>query len=107
MNPRRLAAHPTTPPSWHSKETHLPPYRRMARELQLMAVVVMRDWTQDDTTNEEDQALAKIALALQAAARILRRTFDPEPVRPVRVRGRNNGARPGAKRRKARPPRAR
>lgn len=62
---------------WHSVESALRPYRRMMRDLGLMAVSVER-WVHDDSTAEQSRTLATLAISLRRIARQLDEVFrDP------------------------------
>jgi hypothetical protein len=69
---------------WHTTEKHLKPYECMVRELHLMSIIIRRDWTSDDTTNEEDYELDRISKQIKRVANRLNLVFKPKlPVKKV------------------------
>jgi hypothetical protein len=61
---------------WHTTEKNLLPYQTMVRELYLMSIIIRRDWTSDDTTNEQDHELDKISKQIKLAAKRLTHVFE-------------------------------
>jgi hypothetical protein len=61
---------------WHTIEKDLDPYQVMVRELFLMAMIIRRDWTSDDTTNEQDHELNRIHNQIKRIAKRLYNVFD-------------------------------
>jgi uncharacterized phage-associated protein len=61
---------------WHTTEKLVSPHSRMIRELYLMAIVIRRDWTQDDTTNKQDHELVNISNQIKRVAKRLHMVFD-------------------------------
>lgn len=64
---------------WHTIEKDLDPYQVMVRELFLMAMIIRRDWTSDDTTNEQDHELNRIHNQIKRIAKRLYNVFQ-EPI---------------------------
>lgn len=62
---------------WHTIEKDLDPYQVMVRELFLMAMIIRRDWTSDDTTNEQDHELNRIHNQIKRIAKRLYNVFEP------------------------------
>jgi hypothetical protein len=61
---------------WHTIEKDLDPYQVMVRELFLMAMIIRRDWTSDDTTNEQDHELNRIHNQIKLIAKRLNNVFE-------------------------------
>jgi hypothetical protein len=65
---------------WHTIDKNLDSYQVMVRELFLMAMIIRRDWTSNDTTNEQDHELNRIHNQIKRIAKRLYNVFEPPAV---------------------------
>jgi hypothetical protein len=61
---------------WHTIDKNLDSYQVMVRELFLMAMIIRRDWTSNDTTNEQDHELNRIHNQIKRIAKRLNNVFE-------------------------------
>jgi hypothetical protein len=63
---------------WHSLNPypHLLLHDLAVRELYLLAIIINRDWTQNDTNNKQDKELVLISKQLKRVAKRLHKVFN-------------------------------